>query len=185
VSDSDSNGIVWLLVPVLFFSICLLIYVYGFLTFSKNFHTILRNDLKKSWWWKFPAFISAVWYEIAGILLIPIVIKKKRWAALLFISACFGFGFAGFMLDTPLQKWYCWHVGVAISLLPALAVSGKDKKFSWRFVYPLSLFVLFVVKLYSLEFLFNAQVFVKKTGNWYRNFRRRLENPQQLRLFHQ
>ena len=66
------------------------------------------------------------------------------------------------MLDTPLQKWYCWHVGVAISFLPALAVSGKDKKFSWRFVYPLSLFVLFVVKLYSLEFLFNAQIFVKK-----------------------
>ena len=162
VSDSDSNGIVWLLVAVLFFTACLLIYAYGFLTFVKNFYTILRNDLKKSRWWKFLAFISAVRYKIAGILLMPIVIKKKRWAALLFISACFGFGFAGFMLDTPLQKWYCWHVGVAISLLPVLAVSGKDKKFSWRFVYPLSLFVLFVVKLYSLEFLFNAQIFVKK-----------------------
>ena len=163
VSDSDSNGIVWLLVAaVLFFTACLLIYAYGFLTFVKNFYTILRNDLKKSRWWKFLAFISAVRYKIAGILLMPIVIKKKRWAALLFISACFGFGFAGFMLDTPLQKWYCWYGGVAISFLSALAVSGKDKKFSWRFVYPLSLFVLFVVKLYSLEFLFNAQIFVKK-----------------------
>ena len=114
VFDSDSNGIVWLLVPMLFFSTCLLIYAYGFLTFVKNFYTILRNDLKKSRWWKFLAFISTVRYKIAGILLMPIVIKKKRWAALLFISACFGFGFAGFMLDTPLQKWYCWYGGVAI-----------------------------------------------------------------------
>ena len=162
VSDSDFNCIVWLLVAVLFFSVWILIYAYGFLTFAKNFYTILRNDLKKSRWWKFLAFISAVWYEIAGILLIPIVIQKKRWAALLFISACFGFGFAGFMLDTPLQKWYCWHGGVAISFLPALAVSGKDKKFSWRFVYPLLLFAFFVIKLYWLDYCFNVHIFSKK-----------------------
>ena len=159
---SDSDCIVWLLVAVLFFSVWILIYAYGFLTFVKNFYTILRNDLKKSRWWKLLAFISAVRYEIAGILLMPIVIKKKRWAALLFISACFGFGFAGFMLDTPLQKWYCWHGGVAISLLSALAVSGKDKKFSWRFVYPLLLFAFFVIKLYWLDYCFNVHIFSKK-----------------------
>ena len=108
-SDSTFNVIVWAVVALLFFTICLLIYAYGFLTFAKNFYTILRNDLKKSRFWKIPAFISAVWYELAGILLLPIVIKKKRWAGLLIILLSFVFGFLGYMLDTPLQKWWCFH----------------------------------------------------------------------------
>ena len=54
-SDSTFNVIVWAVVALLFFTICLLIYAYGFLTFAKNFYTILRNDLKKSRFWKIPA----------------------------------------------------------------------------------------------------------------------------------
>ena len=149
-------------VAVLFFSVCLLIYSYGFLTFAENFYTILRNELKKSRWWKIPSFFGAFSWGLAGIFLLPVILQKRRWLALLPLLCSFVFVFAGFMLDTPLQKWYCRHVGVAISLLLALAVSGKDKKISWRFVYPLLLFVLFLIKLYWFDFLYNAQVFVQK-----------------------
>ena len=76
-SVSAFNVIVWAVVALLFFGVCLLIYAYGFLTFAKNLYTILRNDLKKSRFWKIPALISAVWYELAGVLLLPIVIKKE------------------------------------------------------------------------------------------------------------
>ena len=44
-SDSDFNCIVWLLVAVLFFSVWILIYAYGFLTFVKNF---LPNCAKRT-----------------------------------------------------------------------------------------------------------------------------------------
>ena len=147
---------------VLPLGVCFLIYAYGFLAFAKNFYTIMRNDLKKSRWWKLPAFAGALSWEFAGMFLLPVILQKRRWLALLPLLCSFGFVFAGFMLDTPLQKWYCQHVGVAISLLLALAVSGKDKKISWRFVYPLLLFVLFLIKLYWFDFLCNAQVFSKK-----------------------
>ena len=147
---------------VLPLGICFLIYAYGFLTFAENFYTILRNELKKSRWWKLPAFMGALSWEFAGMFLLPVILQKRRWLALFPLLCSFVFVFAGFMLDTPLQKWYCRHVGVAISLLLALAVSGKDKKISWRFVYPLLLFVFFVMKLYWFDFLYNAQVFVQK-----------------------
>jgi len=162
VFDSDSNGIVWLLVPMLFFSTCLLIYAYGFLTFAQNFYTIMRNDLKKSRWWKFPAIVGAFSWELAGMFMLPVTVHKRRWLSLLFLLGSLGCNFASYMLDTPLQKWYCLHVGVAILLLLALAASGKDKKFSWRFVYPLLLFAFFVIKLYWLDYCFNVHIFSKK-----------------------
>ena len=161
-SSSTFNAIIWLLVAVLFFCACFLIYAYGFLTFAKNFYTILRNDLKKSRFWKIPAVVGALSWELAGVFLLPVILQKRRWLALIPLLCSFGFVFAGYMLDTPLQQWYCRYVGAALLLLLALTASGKDKNFSWRFVYPLSLFVLFVVKLYFLWFLFNAQIFTKK-----------------------
>ena len=162
VFDSDSNGIVWLLVPMLFFSTCLLIYAYGFLTFVKNFYTIMRNDLKKSRWWKIPAIVGAFSWELAGMFMLPVTLHKRRWLSLLFLLGSLGCNIASYMIDIPLQKWYCQFVGQGFFLLLALFCSGKDKKFSWRFVYPLSLFVLFVVKLYWLDYCFNVHIFSKK-----------------------
>ena len=161
-SVSAFNAIVWAVVALLFFTICLLIYAYGFLTFAKNFYTILRNDLKKSRFWKIPAIVGAFSWELAGMFLLSVILHKRRWLSLLFLLGSLGCNIASYMIDIPLQKWYCQFVGQGFFLLLALFCSGKDKKFSWRFVCPLSLFVLFVVKLYSLEFLFNAQNFVKK-----------------------
>ena len=158
VSDSD----VWLLVAVLFFSVWILIYAYGFLTFAKNFYTILRNDLKKSRFWKFPAIVCAFSWGLAGMFMLPVTLHKRRWLSLLFLLGSLGCNIASYMIDIPLQKWYCQFVGQGFFLLLALFCSGKDKKFSWRFVYPLSLFALFVMKLYSFDFLFNAQIFAKK-----------------------
>ena len=162
VSDSDFNGIVWLLVAVLFFTACLLIYAYGFLTFVKNFYTILQNDLKKSRWWKLPAIVGAFSWELAGMFMLPIVLEKRRWLALIFLMGSFIFVFVGFMFDAPMQKWWCFHFGQSLMLLLALAASGKDKKFSWRFVYPLLLFAFFVIKLYWLDYCFNVHIFSKK-----------------------
>ena len=157
-ADSTFNAIIWTLAAFLFFSVCLLTYGYGFLTFAKNFYTILRNDLKKSRFWKLPAFISAAWYELAGILLLPIAIKKKRWTVLVFILASFGFGFLGFMLDTPLQKWWCFHFGVAFLLFCAIGASCKDEKFQWKSVYPLLGFGIFIAALGVGDFYFHTQI---------------------------
>ena len=157
-SVSAFNVIVWAVVALLFFGVCLLIYAYGFLTFAKNFYIILRNGLKKSRFWKIPAFISAVWYELAGILLLPIVIKKKRWAGLLFILLSFVFGFLGYMLDTPLQKWWCFHFGMAFMLFCAIGVSGKKGEFQRQAVYPLFGFGLFGIVLLASDFYFYTRI---------------------------
>ena len=146
--DFNTADIILLLTAaVLFFTVCLLIYAYGFLTFVKNFYTILRNDLKKSRWWKLPALGGALLWELAGMFMLPIVLEKRRWLALIFLMGSFIFVFVVFMFDTRLEKWWCFHFGQSLMLLLALAASGKDKKFSWRFVYPLLLFAYFVIKL--------------------------------------
>ena len=157
--DFNTADIILLLTAaVLFFTVCLLIYAYGFLTFAKNFYIILRNDLKKSRFWKIPALVSAVWYELAGILLLPIVIKKKRWAGLLFILLSFVFGFLGYMLDTPLQKWWCFHFGVAFMLFCAIGVIGKKGDFQRKAVYPLFGFGLFGIVLLASDFYLFLQI---------------------------
>jgi hypothetical protein len=135
-----------------------LIYAYGFLTFAKNFYTILRNDLKKSRFWKIPALISAVWYELAGILLLPIVIKKKRWTVLLIILLSFVFGFLGYMLDAPMQKWWCFHSGVPFVLFGAIGASCKKGEFQRKAAYPLFGFVLFGIILLASDFYFFLQI---------------------------
>ncbi|MBR2626140.1 MAG: hypothetical protein IKD23_07065, partial [Lentisphaeria bacterium] len=161
-SVSAFNAIVWAVAAVLFFGVCLLIYAYGFLTFAKNFYTILRNDLKKSRFWKIPAIVGAFSWELAGMFLLLVILHKRRWLSLLFLLGSLGCNIASYMIDIPLQKWYCLHVGVAILLLLAVAVSGKEKFFSWKFTYPLALFLFFVMHLYWLDFLCNAQIFAKK-----------------------
>jgi hypothetical protein len=147
---------------VLPLGICFLIYAYGFLTFVKNFYTILRNDLKKSRWWKLPALGGALLWELAGMFMLPIVLEKRRWLALIFLMGSFIFVFVGFMFDTRLEKWWCFHFGQSLMLLLALAASGKDKKFSWRFVYPLLLSLFFVIKLCWFDYCFNVHIFSKK-----------------------
>ena len=159
---NTANIILLLTAAVLFFTVCLLIYAYGILTFAKNFYTILRNDLKKSRFWKIPAIVGAFSWELAGMFMLPVTLHKRRWLSLLFLLGSLGCNIAGYMLDSPLQKWYCLHVGVAILLLLAVAVSGKEKIFSWKFTYPLALFLFFVMHLYWLDFLCNAQIFAKK-----------------------
>ena len=161
-SDSTFNVIVWAVVALLFFTICLLIYAYGFLTFAKNFYTILRNDLKKSRFWKIPAIVGAFSWELAGMFLLSVILHKRRWLSLLFLLGSLGCNIASYMIDIPLQKWYCQFVGQGFFLLLALWSSGKEKKFSWKFTYPLALFLFFVMQLYWLDFLFNAQIFAKK-----------------------
>ena len=150
-SDSTFNVIVWAVVALLFFTICLLIYAYGFLTFAKNFYTILRNDLKKCRFWKIPAIVGAFSWELAGMFLLLVILHKRRWLSLLFLLGSLGCNIASYMIDIPLQKWYCQFVGQGFFLLLALFCSGKDKKFSWRFVYPLLLFAFFVIKLYGYK----------------------------------
>ena len=158
VSDSDSNGIVWLLVPMLFFSTCLLIYAYGFLTFVKNFYTILRNDLKKSRWWKLPALGGALLWELAGMFMLPTVLQKRFWGALIMLVGSFGFCFAGYMLDAPMQKWWCFHFGVPFMLFCAIGASCKKGEFQRKAAYPLFGFALFGIILLASDFYFYTQI---------------------------
>ena len=157
-----SVAFLWKSLIVVLALLCLLIYAYGFLTFAKNFYTILRNDLKKSRFWKFPAIVGAFSWELAGMFLLPVILHKRRWLSLLFLLGSLGCNIASYMIDIPLQKWYCQFVGQGFFLLLAFGGSGKDKKFSWKFTYPLALFLFFVMQLYWLDFCFNAQIFAKK-----------------------
>ena len=159
---SAAEILLWLSSAVLFFVICLLVYAYGFLTFAKNFYTIQRNELKKSRWWKFPAVVGAFDFNLAGMFLLPIVLKKRCWAALIFISGIFVCSFAGYMLDTPLSKWWCLYVGNSFCLLTAMAVIKKGKC-SKAFVYPLCGFLLFIATLGIFDFYFDTQIEKKQS----------------------
>ena len=81
-SDSTFNFSSWVVAAVLCFTVCLLIYAYGFLTFAKNFYTILRNDLKKSRFWKIPAIVGAFSWDLAGMFMLPTVLQKRFWGLL-------------------------------------------------------------------------------------------------------
>ena len=155
---NTADIILWVTGAILFFTICLLTYAYGFLTFAKNFYTILRNDLKKKRFWKIPSLIGAVWYELAGILLLPIVIKKKRWTVLLPILLSFMFGFLGYMFDAPMQKWWCFHSGVPFMLFCAIGASCKKGEFQRKAAYSLFGFALFGIILLASDFYFFLQI---------------------------
>ena len=133
------------------------IFLYGFLTFSANFYTILRNDLKKSRFWKIPALVSAFSLELAGMFLLPVVLKKRRWLALLFLIGCLVAEILVCMFDTPLQKWWCKLIQ-SFLLFCALGASGKEEKFP-RMAVTLLGGVLFLIAAVSVgEFYFHTQV---------------------------
>ena len=133
------------------------IFLYGFLTFSENFYTILRNDLKKSRFWKIPALVSAFSLELAGMFLLPVVLKKRRWGALLFLIGCLVAEILVYMFDTPLQKWWCKLIQ-SFLLFCALGASGKEEKFP-RMAVSLLGGVLFLIAAVSVgEFYFHTQV---------------------------
>ena len=148
---------------ILFFAVCLLIYAYGFLTFAKNFYTILRNDLKKSSYWKLPVAIGAVFREVAGFLLFIIAIKKRRWAALIFLAGSFTCAIAGFFyFDSSLQKWLSIFFGQSLLLLCAIGGSGREKKSCRSFVLPVVLILTFLFLFYianiSIEYIMNKKL---------------------------
>ena len=151
--DFNTADIILLLTAaVLFFTVCLLIYAYGFLTFAKNFYTILRNDLKKSRFWKIPAIVGAFSWELAGMFMLPVTLHKRRWLSLLFLLGSLGCNIAGYMLDSPLQKWWCFHFGVAFMLFCAIGASCKKGEFQRKAVYPLFGFGLFGIVLLASDF---------------------------------
>ena len=157
--DFNTTDIILLLTgAILFFTICLLIYAYGFLTFAKNFYTILRNDLKKSRFWKIPAIVGAFSWELAGMFMLPTVLQKRFWVALIMLVGSFGFCFAGYMLDAPMQKWWCFHSGVPFMLFSAIGANCKKGEFQRKAAYPLFGFVLFGIILLASDFYFFLQI---------------------------
>ena len=157
-SDSTFNFTTWVVAAVLFFTVCLLIYAYGFLTFAKNFYTILRNDLKKSRFWKIPAIVGAFSWELAGMFMLPTVLQKRFWGALIMLVGSFVFVFLGYMLDAPMQKWWCFHFGVPYMLFCAIGASCKKGEFQRKAAYPLFGFVLFGIILLASDFYFHTQI---------------------------
>ena len=157
--DFNTANIILLLTgAILFFTICLLIYAYGFLTFAKNFYTILRNDLKKSRFWKIPAIVGAFSWELAGMFMLPTVLQKRFWGALIMLVGSLGFCFAGYMLDAPMQKWWCFHFGVPFMLFCAIGASCKKGEFQRKAAYPLFGFALFGIILLASDFYFYTQI---------------------------
>ena len=131
--------------------------LYGFFTFAANFYTILRNELKKSRWWKIPALAGAFDIGLAGMFLLPAVLHKRRWGALIFLLLLFGCGLLSMLADTPLTRWY-WGLGGAFMFLCALVTSGKNERYSWKIAVPLSVFLFLVSSLHIGEFYFKARV---------------------------
>ena len=131
--------------------------LYGFFTFAANFYTILRNELKKSRWWKIPALAGAWYMELAGMFLLPVVLQKRRWTALICLLILLGCTVALILADTPLQRWY-WGMGGTFMFLCALLTSGKNERYSWEIAVPLSVFLFLVSSLHISEFYFKVRV---------------------------
>ena len=131
--------------------------LYGFLTFAANFYTILRNDLKKSRFWKIPALVSAFSLELAGMFLLPVVLKKRRWLALILLCGCLAAEFFVYIFESPLQKWSCKLIQTFL-LFCVLGTSGKEEKIS-RKTFLLWGGVLFLIAAVSVgDFYFYTQV---------------------------
>ena len=77
---------------------------------------------------------------------------------MLFILLSFGFVFLGYMLDTPLQKWWCFHFGVPFMLFGAIAAIGKKGDYQRKAAYPLFGFALFGIILLASDFYFYTQI---------------------------
>ena len=77
---------------------------------------------------------------------------------MLFILLSFGFVFLGYMLDTPMQKWWCFHFGVPFTLFGAIGVIGKKGDYQRKAAYPLFGFALFGIILLASDFYFYTQI---------------------------
>ena len=91
------------------------------------------------------------------MFLLPVVLKKRRWLALLFLIGCLVAEILVYMFDTPLQKWWCKLIQTFL-LFCALGASGKEEKFS-RMAVSLWGGTLFLIAAVSVgEFYFHTQV---------------------------
>ena len=102
--------------------------------------------------------IGSFSWELAGMFLLPVVLKKRRWLVLIPLLCSFGFVFAGFMLDTPLEKWQCFHSGQAFMLYCAIGACCKKEKIQKKAAYPLFGFGLFVTVLLTGDLYFFLQI---------------------------
>ena len=93
-----------------------------------------------------------------GNVYAAVTIHKRRWLSLLFLLGSLGCNIAGYMLDTPLQKWWCFHFGVAFMLFCAIGASCKKGDFQRKAVYPLFGFGLFGIVLLASDFYLFLQI---------------------------
>ena len=115
------------------------IYLYGLLVCAYGLAGILRDAFKTKWLCSLLGFLGAWFTPLLGLAILPGLIRKRRFAAILFAvlgSAVYGaavYGVAGTIVSQS-----AWMIFGAIGLyLAALALSGNRGKFTWKFLYPL------------------------------------------------
>ena len=118
-------------------------FVYGLIVYACGLDGLLRRTVRRKGLRFFWAVTGTVFMQISGCLILPGLIRRKRFAATVFAVL----GIAAYTIKIP---------GVplpligALFLLAALAGTEDRHKFSWKFLIPL-LIMLIVPSAYNLQ----------------------------------
>lgn len=108
------------------------IYLYGVIVCAYGLAGILRDAFKTKWLCSLLGFFGAWFTSLLGLAILPGLIRKKRFAAILFAVLGSAVSAAGALILPGAWSF----VGTAL-YLAALAMSGCRGKIGWKFLYPL------------------------------------------------
>lgn len=110
------------------------IYLYGVIVCAYGLAGVLRDAIRTKWLRSLMGFFGAWFTSLLGLALLPGLIRRKRFAAILFaVLGSAVYGAAGTIV--PANAWMLF--GAAGLYLAALALAGNRGKFTWQFLYPL------------------------------------------------
>jgi hypothetical protein len=110
------------------------IYLYGVIVCAYGLAGILRDAFRTKWLCALLGFFGAWFTSLLGLALLPGLIRKRRYAAILFaVLGSAVYAAAGTIVPPGAGMIF----GAAGLYLAALALSGSRGKFNWKFLYPL------------------------------------------------
>ncbi|MBQ6352885.1 MAG: hypothetical protein IJJ28_06440, partial [Lentisphaeria bacterium] len=145
----------FLIFAVLLVTVFLTLYLYGTLVCIFGLAGMLRRTVRPSWLRELMAFFGGWFPQLLGLVLLPTLIRKRRFAAIAF--ALLGTALcAAILVRLPLA----WSWLGALSYLAALALAEARGKCDRRFLYPLA--VAFAAVVFLMGYDVKLQLEVKE-----------------------
>ena len=124
----------WLAAAAVAVVIFMTIYLYGMLVCAYGLAGVLRDAIRTKWLCSLLGFFGAWFTSLLGLAILPVLIRRKRFAAIPFaVLGSAVYGAVGTIV--PQSAWMLF--GAVGLYLAALALSGSRGKFGWKFLYPL------------------------------------------------